>query len=174
MPPEGPVIVAANHASYLDPPLVSGLFRRPIGFMARYSLFRFKPFGWYISALNAFPVSQENPMSAIKACGERLKNGEAVLIFPEGTRTLDGKLGPIKDGASMLANKHKAAILPVYIRGTFNSWPKGKCFPRWARIRAWIGDPIQPVDAEGKAIPTRELTRMLSEVLHAMEAAATH
>lgn len=168
LPATGPVIVAANHASYLDP-IVAGLScRRPLHFMARASLFAFPVFGTLIRWHNAFPVEREgDPRAALRACGQRLERGEAVLLFPEGTRTRDGRLGPVKGGVGMLATRYHAPILPVYIWGTRRAWPAGRVWMRPHPMRVFYGKPI--VAAGDARSEQRRLVEATGEALHALE-----
>lgn len=171
LPAEGPVVLASNHASFWDPMLVAAAFPRPVGFMARDTLFRFPLFGRYISSLNAFPVNRADPFAALKVCGDRLDRGEVVLIFPEGTRTRDGRLGQMKGGAAMLAGHHHAPILPVYLWGTYQSWPRSRAWPRWHRVRVYAAPVIPPTEA-GEKLPRRELERRTADALRALETRA--
>ena len=172
IPREGPVIIAGNHASFWDPMLIAAVFPRPVGFMARRSLFRFPLFGWYIKALNAFPLDRGgDPRAALRGFGERLDRGEAVVIFPEGTRTCDGRLQPLREGAGLLAVRHGAPILPLYLWGTFQSWPRGRWLPRRHRLRVYVGEPLHPEES-GQAIGRKELGRRLEASLLALQARA--
>src|SRR5712672_3763253 len=95
VPLKGPVILAANHASFLDPPLVGSGLKRDINYLARKSLFRYPVLGWILRTVNAVPVDRDGGGAAgLRAIMNRLHAGGAIILFPEGTRTRDGKLQP--------------------------------------------------------------------------------
>lgn len=126
IPLTGPIIVAPNHVSYVDPPAVAcGTKKRQMRFMAKEELFK-GPFGALISSLGAFPVKRgEGDTESIRKSLAILEGGEALLIFPEGTRS-DGKtMLPINRGVAMLAKRTGAPVLPVGIIGTNIVMPKG-------------------------------------------------
>lgn len=142
VPQTSPLLVAPIHLSHIDPPLVGSLLPRQLRFMAKKELFFF-PLGALISSLGAFPVSRgEGDSAAIRLTIAELQKGNAVLVFPEGTRG-DGKtLGSIQTGIGMLAKRSGAQILPVGINGTQNMMPKGKSLPRRAKIIVAFGKPF--------------------------------
>jgi len=151
MPAEGPVLIVSNHQSHLDPILVGIGCRRRINYVARESLFRFAPFGWFIRSVGAFPIDREGVgLSGIKESLKRLKQGEMVLIFPEGTRTPDGHIAAFRPGFTALAVRAQASILPVGIDGAFQAWPRTRRFPRPGRIRVHFGRPIAPEQFAGR------------------------
>lgn len=129
LPCSGPVLIVSNHESYIDPPLFGAMVHiRPLTFVARSGLFGFKPFGWFIRALNAIPLREnESDVVAIKALVRRLEEGGAVLIFPEGSRSIDGRLTPFKRGASLLLRKARCDVLPAAVDGAHEAWPRGGC-----------------------------------------------
>lgn len=141
-PPEGPGLVCANHQSHLDPILVGNGCRRYISFVARESLFRVPLFGWLIRRLGAFPINRQAGISGIKNTLQRLKSGELVLIFPEGTRTPDGSIQEFKPGFCTIARRAKVPIIPVAIAGAYEAWPKTGWFPRPKRVAVKVGQPI--------------------------------
>lgn len=177
MPEEGPVILASNHASYLDPPILGAAFDRVLAFMARESLFRHPLFSWYIRALNAFPLDREgDPRAAFRTMLGQLERGACVVVFPEGTRTETGRLGPVKGGVGMLAVRSGAPVLPVRIGGSFESWPKGAGRPRLHPLRVEAGEVVCPAaDLKGGKARRAEEERIRAAVeaqLRALEAAA--
>ncbi len=149
IPSEGGVLVVSNHQSHLDPPLVGLACMRRMNFLARASLFGFAPFRWLINSLDAIPIDREGiGFGGIKTSLRRLKRGEMVAIFPEGTRTPDGQIGPFRPGFTTLAVRSRAAILPVAIEGAYDAWPRGRRFPRLGRIHVHYGCPIFPEQIE--------------------------
>ena len=148
IPSEGTVLLVANHQSHLDPPLIGCCSRRRMNYLARASLFKFAPFGWYIRSIDAFPVDIErNPLSGIRETLKRLKRDEMVLVFPEGSRTHDGEMQPFKPGFVALAVRSRATILPVAIEGAFDAWPRRNRFPGLGRVHVHFGEPIRPEEA---------------------------
>jgi 1-acyl-sn-glycerol-3-phosphate acyltransferase len=151
VPATGPVLLVANHASLLDPPLVGGVAPRPLTFMAKAELFRVPLFGTLIRRLNAQPLRREGgDAGALRAALRGLTDGGALLVFPEGTRGEGGILGPAKPGAGMLAVLGGAPVIPVYVSGSDRAWPRGRRFPRRARVTVTFGSPL-PVTVGGRA-----------------------
>ena len=109
VPLTGPVILASNHASFLDPPLVGAGLQRGINYLARDSLFRFPGMGGLLRSWNAVPVDRDGGGAAgLKAILDRLLAGGAIILFPEGTRTRDGKLQPARSGIGLTVIKSDA------------------------------------------------------------------
>jgi 1-acyl-sn-glycerol-3-phosphate acyltransferase len=142
---EGPCIIAANHCSYLDPPLVGVACQRAIHYLARKSLLDIPLLGPILPELNVIPVDQKNAdRSALMGAIRVVRNGGAVLIFPEGTRSPDGKLQMAQPGIGMIMSKTGAPVVPILIEGSFQAFPKNTLFPRHAKIVAKLGKPIRP------------------------------
>lgn len=147
IPPSGPVLVLSNHQSHLDPPLVGLCFDRRLNYLARDTLFGFAPFRWLIYYLDAIPLDREGiGLGGLKECLKRLKAGEMILLFPEGTRTRDGEIGTIKPGFLALARRSKSALLPVAMEGAYEAWPRKNPLPRPAVVHVEIGKPLLPAD----------------------------
>jgi 1-acyl-sn-glycerol-3-phosphate acyltransferase len=123
-------IIAANHASFLDPPLIAVSWPEPIHFLARKELF-FNPFlRMIITNLNAHPVGTTGDTTAsIKLACKLLQEGKKVLIFPEGTRTLTGEIDTFKSGITLLAKRTGCPVIPAYIHGSYDLWPRTKARP---------------------------------------------
>ena len=145
IPETGPLVIAPNHQTYADPVLVTIPVRRPVHYMAWSRLFAVPGLGGFIRLLRAFPVQIEgaDPRAA-RAAVRLLQAEEAVMIFPEGGRSLDGTVGPFKSGAFRLAVAHRAPVLPVTIDGGFDAWPPGRVWPRRGRITIIYHEPLQP------------------------------
>lgn len=171
VPPEGGVLICSNHQSYLDPVLVGLGFTRHCNYLARDTLFRFGPFGWLIGFVNAIPIDREGGgLRGLKETLKRLKGGEMVLIFPEGTRSRDGNISPLKPGFLVLARRSRVPLLPVALDGTFDAWPRNALLPRPSVVRVCIGEPISP-----ELATTLNDDQLLAEVesrLHACHAEA--
>ena len=144
IPREGGVLLASNHQSYLDPVLVGSCLPREMHFMARQSLFRNPVFRALIVSLNAFPIERDTAdVKGVKEAIARLETGNALLVFPEGTRTRNGTIGRMKPGIGMLAERAAVPIVPVLIEGAYQVWPKGSLLPRSGRIRIVYGKPFR-------------------------------
>lgn len=140
VPSSGPALIVSNHQSILDPPLIGGATRRRIYFLAKAELFRIPVFGWLIRALHARPVRREgSDPRALKTAARLLKEGKALLVFPEGTRSLDGRLGEGKPGVGMLAVTSGAPVVPAYVSGTLEALPKGAVWPRRSQVSVSFG-----------------------------------
>jgi 1-acyl-sn-glycerol-3-phosphate acyltransferase len=140
------VLVCSNHQSYLDPIIVGLTVDRPINYLARKSLFHVPGISWLIRLLSSIPIDREGMgMAGLKECLRRLKQDEMVLIFPEGTRSPDGEMQPLKPGFCMLARRGKVSLLPVGIDGAHDAWPRSAKLPRFRPIHIVIGDPL-PAD----------------------------
>src|SRR5512139_2384607 len=135
VPLQGPVILASNHASFLDPPLVGSGIRRDINYLARENLFRFPVVGWVLRKWNSVPVDREGGgAKGLKAILDRLLEGGAIILFPEGTRTPNGKLQPARAGIGLTVIKSRAPVVPVRVFGTFEAYSRHMRIPRPKRI----------------------------------------
>lgn len=121
IPKEGPIIICPNHISLLDPPVIGALLNRRIYFMAKSELFKNPLLGFILkNGFGAFPVKRDKPdLTAIKTALKHLKNGHAICIFPEGTRSKTGKLQKAEPGASLLSAKAHAPVIPIGINGDY-------------------------------------------------------
>ena len=138
----GPVILAMNHQSYLDPPLAGSTCDRAVYFLARRTLLDVPLLGWLLPKLNVIPVNQEGiDRSALKSLIRVLKAGNAALVFPEGSRTLDGNLQPAEPGLGLIIAKTLAPVVPMRIFGAHEALPRGGGL-HFAPITIVIGDPI--------------------------------
>lgn len=131
--PEGSIIIASNHQSFYDPALLSIPISQPLNFMARDTLFKIPFFGSIIRFYGAMPVKRDATFiskEVIKKTLQILNNNESIFMFPEGTRTHDGKLGKIRPGPARIALMTGATIVPVTIKGAFESWHRTHALPR--------------------------------------------
>lgn len=151
VPMEEPVIIAANHHSFLDPLVIGVLLPRPIAFIARGDLFRIPGLGWLLHKLYAIPVERgSGDLAAVKAAIRTLRSGMAFGIFPEGRRSRSGYLEPFKTGAAAIALRTGARVVPVAIVGTREIWPPGSKPKLRGTIRVLIGDPVDLGDVAAK------------------------
>jgi 1-acyl-sn-glycerol-3-phosphate acyltransferase len=149
LPPAGGLVVLSSHQSHLDPLLLGLAADRRLSSLARSSLFTFGPFGAVITALDAIPINREaSTVQAMKTVIDRLRHGAAVVIFPEGSRTADGRLGTMKGGFTLLAKKAGVPIVPVAIVGAYECWPRTRLMPRPGRIRLEFGRVISAAEVE--------------------------
>lgn len=166
MPKSGALIVAPIHLSHFDPPVVACGCNRMLRFMAKEELFK-GALGWLVRSLGAFPVRRgEGDTESIRYTMNALEKGQAVLIFPEGTRG-DGKhIGPMSKGVALIAKRTGVPILPVGIIGSHIALPKGAKKPRRSRIRIVYGKPFTfaEVAGEGKGDRDRFLAVMAEKL----------
>ena len=159
LPLTGGLLVLASHQSHLDPLLLGLVCERRLSSLARSSLFRWGPFGAIIAALDAISIDREaSPVAAMKLMIRKLRGGGALTIFPEGTRTRDGRLGEVKSGFALVAKRAGVPILPVAIVGAWECWPRTRWLPRPGRIRLEFG----------ALIPAGEVARMDDKTLVAL------
>lgn len=170
VPASGPLLIVANHQSYLDPPLVGfGVLQRQIDYIARIGLFKVPGLNWLIEALNALPIKEDTgDAGAIKEVLRRLADGHAVLIFPEGSRTEDGQIHEFKRGAALLFRRADCPVVPVAIEGCFEAWPRGSRFPSifGKRVAVKYGEVIPA--AELKALGADGALALLRDRIDAM------
>ena len=138
----GPVILVSNHQSYFDPPLAGNVSDRAIYFLARRNLLYVPVLGWVLPKLNVIPVDQEGvDRSALKGIIKVLKRGECALVFPEGERTLDGRLQPALPGLGLIIARTLAPVVPIRIFGAHETLPRGGGF-HFHSITVVVGEPI--------------------------------
>jgi 1-acyl-sn-glycerol-3-phosphate acyltransferase len=160
----GPVILAANHQSFLDPPLAGSVSDRAIFFLARRSLLNGRVFGWLLPKLNVIPVDSEGgkDRTALKALIRILKAGEGTLVFPEGQRSPDGNLQPALPGLGLVIAKTLAPVVPMRIFGAFDAWPLHEKWPRLGRVTVVVGEPIHFTEQDLQP-PSKDLYLRLSQ-----------
>lgn len=148
IPERGGVLLASNHASYLDPPVVGVGYRgRPVHFMARDTLWNSKFGCWWMDRVGCIPVARgTGDIKALKLTIKALKEGKAVSMFPEGTRTENGELQSAKGGVGFIIEKSKCVVVPAYIDGTYKAHPKGSSLIKPCRVTITFGKPITQDD----------------------------
>lgn len=151
VPLKGGFILAGNHKSYLDPVAFAAACPRALSFMARDSLFQRPVFGAFIRALQAFPLKRNAAdLSAIKEAVRRLKTGRGLLVFPEGTRTPDGRMKNAEAGVGFLARKAGVPVVPAYIEGSDVVMPRGSKGIRPAKVRIVFGPSVLRSESGGE------------------------
>ena len=161
VPRYGSALLVSNHLSYMDVFVLGIPLARPLNYVARSTLF-FPGLGAFIRSVGAFPIQRDGMgASGLKETLRRLKYNGIVVLFPEGTRSEDGRMGELKSGIAVLALKAKVPVIPAGIVGTFEAWPKGQLFPRPHPIWIEYGEPIYPADFAGMSHP--EMTALIHE-----------
>lgn len=130
VPRHGPVLLVSNHQCYLDPVFIGSATRRHLCYLARKNLWRNPTVAKLLYSLNGVPVDQEGvAKEGLKMILEQLKLGKAVLVFPEGMRTWDGKMNPLKPGILLLIKRLQPPIIPIGIAGAYDAWPRWQSYP---------------------------------------------
>jgi 1-acyl-sn-glycerol-3-phosphate acyltransferase len=176
VPLKGGVILASNHASFLDPPLVGAGLRRSINYLARENLFRFPVMGWVLRQWQVVPVDREGGgAKGLRAILDRLLAGGAIILFPEGTRTRDGKLQPARSGIGLTVIKSTAPVVPVRVFGTFEAYGRHLRVPRPYRVAVKYGQPMlfEGLRAEAKVCSKARLKEIYQQVADELMAAIT-
>jgi len=164
IPPTGGVLIASNHQSYLDPPVLASQLRRPLSFLSKSELFENPYFGWLIRNLNAYPVRQgEGDVGAVKETIRRLQEGHVLNIFPEGSRTEDGELQPLASGIALVIRRAGVPVVPAVLDGSYQAWPKSQKLPRPHPIRVMFGPPMHL-----SKLRAPEIVKQLDQTLHRM------
>jgi len=163
VPLTGGVILACNHQSYMDPPIVTCMLERECRYMARSSLFGFKPFAWLIRSVGAIPVNRgESDRAALRMAEAALKAGWLLTLYPEGTRTASGYLEEVKPGVGSLAVRAGVPVLPCYVHGAFDAWPRSAKLPRPKSIDVFYGELIE---LPGESLARRKRSALVNEEL---------
>lgn len=167
VPADGPTILASNHSSFLDPPLVGAAAKREINYLARETLFRFPVVGWILRSVNAVPVDRDGGGAAgLRAIFDRLMKGGAIILFPEGTRSPDGKLQKAKSGIGLTVIKSEAPVVPVRVFGTFDAYSRHHSVPRPKKVVVRFGKAMDfaGLRAEAKTCSKQRLKEIYQEV----------
>ena len=168
---EGPALIASNHQSFLDPPLVGSCLHREIHYLARKTLFDIPVVGKLLPHLRVVGVDRDGAdMSALKSVIRLVKNGDCTIVFPEGTRTSDGKLQPAKAGLGLIIAKTLAPVVPTRIFGAFDAFPRSAKLPRRAPITVVFGKPLRFTKADIAGDPREVYQRLSDRVMAAIAA----
>jgi len=174
VPLTGPVILASNHCSILDPPLVGAGIRRDINYLARESLFRFPVVGWVLRNWNSVPVDREGGGArGLKANLDRLLKGGAIIVFPEGTRSKDGHLQPARSGIGLTVIKSTAPVVPVRVFGTFQAYGRDMPIPLpFHRVQVKYGKSMifEELRAEAKTCSKERLKQIYQQIANELMA----
>ena len=168
---EGPLILAVNHSSYFDPPLVGICSRRAVYYLARKNLLEWPFFGPLFPAMNVIPVEREgNDMSALREVIKKINEGNGVVLFPEGTRSKDGNLQPARAGIGLVIAKTLAPVLPMRIFGAYQAFPKGSRGLRLTSITVVIGEPLRFNPEQARPGSRETYQRLSDRVMEAISA----
>lgn len=166
--PSGAAVLAANHVSFYDPPLLSVSSPYEVHFLARKTLFDIPIFAGLIRKLNAHPVSgKTQDVGVFKTIIRLMREGKKVIIFPEGKRSASGELQPIKPGISLLLSRTDAAVIPAYLHGTFAIWPRQKKLPKlFGKTACVFGTPLY----FSKETSPEVISKQIEEAVSALKA----
>jgi 1-acyl-sn-glycerol-3-phosphate acyltransferase len=158
-------LVCSNHQSFFDPVLMGLAIDRRLNFLARDTLFRNPLFKALILFLDAIPIDREGGgLAGLRETLKRLKENELVLIFPEGTRTRNGELLPLKPGFCAVARRSKQPLIPIAFDGAYAAWPRDRWLPQFSVVRVVIGQPILP--EEIATLDDASLVATLTQRIH--------
>jgi 1-acyl-sn-glycerol-3-phosphate acyltransferase len=148
LPAEGGYIVAANHASHLDPPMVGQFLPRQVAFFARKTLWKPGIAAWWLTAVGTIPVDRDGGTSldAVKRVLKTLAGGRVVIVFPEGTRSMDGELQPPKAGVGLLACRAHVPVVPARVFGSFEAFGRDGTMHLGSPVSVSFGKPLDPAD----------------------------
>ncbi len=167
----GPLILAVNHTSFFDPPLAGICSRRGVYYLARKTLLKWPFFGPLFPAMNVIPVERDgNDMSALREVIKKIKQGNGVVLFPEGTRSKDGNLQPARAGIGLVIAKTGAPVLPMRIFGAHDAFPKGSKKLHFPQITVVLGKPLHFSREEISSTDRDSYQRLSNRVMEAIGA----
>jgi 1-acyl-sn-glycerol-3-phosphate acyltransferase len=167
VPLQGGVILAANHASYIDPPLVGAGVARMINFLARETLFHVPGLAAILRSWKVVPVDRDAGTGrGLKTILNRLEQGGAIILFPEGTRSRDGAFQPARSGIGLTVIKSNAPVVPVRVFGTFQAYGRTRKFPRPQQLQVKYGEPLlfEKERAEAKTCSKERIRQIYQEI----------
>jgi 1-acyl-sn-glycerol-3-phosphate acyltransferase len=150
--PSGGAVLVANHQSIVDIPMLLSAFPRPVRFLAKRELGEIPLFGKAMAAAGNLFIDRDDPRDAVRMLrdvGARLRDGQLVVVFPEGTRSMGGAIGEFRPGAFYLAQKSGAPVIPVYIDGGYRAIPKGSIRVRPAELLVRVLPSLSPGEGAG-------------------------
>ena len=142
-PDEDRLLICSNHQSFLDPLILGVVCPRPVNYLARKTLFKFSPLGWFLNWNDTIPIDRDaTGIGGMKETLRKLKRGESVVMFPEGTRCDDGEFHELMLGFCPLAKRSKGTLMPIGFDGAFQAYPRSARVPKPGRIHVVMGKPI--------------------------------
>lgn len=166
-----PCLLAANHRSFMDPPICALALRRPLSFFARENLWRLPVIRQFLNALGGIPIDRTAPAATnLLQVVRWLRSGRRILVFPEGTRTRTGRVGRLQRGPAMFARRAGVPLVPVYLHRTETAWPRGwPVFAPTGKVLVRFGSPLRPrPDLDGRQAD-EEMTARLQAWMEARE-----
>ncbi|MDF2576553.1 MAG: plsC [Chlamydiales bacterium] len=164
------LLLAANHSSFFDPPILTASYPDEVHFLARDNLFKIPVLGKLITKLHAHPIQRgKSDLNALKTACQLIKNEKTVVLFPEGTRSSNGQISNIKGGVAFIASHTECDIIPVYIHGSYDAWNRHRKLPKLkGNITCVIGSPItwSSVAHLDKKMAQTEIAKRLEQALH--------
>jgi len=168
IPAKGPVLLLSNHQSFLDPILCGVAVKRQLSYVARDTLYKSRFYTWLTTGVDIIPIKRgQVDISAIKMIIKKLKAGRGIVIFPEATRTADGRIADITSSFGLLSRRGKAPVVPVVIDGAFECWPRHKKFLSLSRIAISYGELITPEQVE--QLGDEKFAELLTQRLRKMQ-----
>ncbi len=167
VPKEGRLIIAGNHTSYLDPPLIGCMIERPSYYLARDTLFKFPGIRQALLGMNAIPVDRQGRSgSGLKVAMRAVNKEQSLVLFPEGTRSPDGARQPVKTGLGMLVVKTRSRVAPVRVVGAFEAYGRQIKFPKPRRVSVYYGDILDFTDLinEAESASSKELKEIYQKI----------
>jgi 1-acyl-sn-glycerol-3-phosphate acyltransferase len=159
VPATGGVLIASNHCSFIDPMALGCVVDRPFTFIARGSLKGHWLYRWLTAKLDIVSIERESSdRGQLRAVLDALEAGKACVIFPEGTRSANGRLQPFRAGVVLLARLAKVPVVPAFVDGSFETWPRGAKLPGFSgRVRTYYGQPIQLAEIRDRDVALKTL-----------------
>jgi len=168
IPKSGPLILLSNHQSFFDPLFGQAMIWQRFYFVARDSLFKNMFFGALLRSLCVTPIKRgASDLSAVRKIISKLNQGLAVCLYPEGTRTSDGRIADIKPGVALLSRRGGAKVVPVVIDGAFECWPRHKKWPSIGKVTVSYGEPM--TSAQVRELGDKEFARVITGRLRQMQ-----
>lgn len=168
IPHEGPFVLLCNHQSYLDPVFCGISLKRRLYYLARDSLYKNTFFSWLLLSVRTIPIRRGSAdLSAIRKAIEKLKAGQPVCLFPEATRTSDGKISALKPGVSLVSRRSKSPVIPTVVDGAFECWPRDKKIFTPGKIFICFGSLISA--QEIKRLGDEGFASLLTDTLRKMQ-----
>lgn len=170
VPLEGGLLIACNHISHLDPPSVGVAVPRRLRFVAKDELFRQFFLSWFLPTIGVIPIKRGSGGNVmLDKAAEEIEKGEAVVLFPEGTRSKTGRPGRARTGIIVLAARTGAPVLPVRVSGTYDCMPPGSVFPKPGPIQVAFGTPLTwapgELDLDNREQMQKEAQRVLDKIM---------
>ena len=164
------VILAPNHASYIDPPILGISLKRRVIYLAKEYLFKHFFVGAVLRGIGAYPIkSEKDDFRSIRDLIRLLKNGQCVTVFAEGTRSIDGNFKAPESGIGFLAAKSRAYVVPVYIKGSYDAYPKGAKFIKMKPVQAYFGEAFIPAEDKNLMQATDPYGATSQEIMRRIE-----